>query len=217
MSQSETDLPGLLINDPPGRSRCTLVLAHGAGAPMDTPFMETIAAGVAAGGVRVVRFEFPYMAQRRIDGKRRPPNRAPLLQATWKSVIASQKAPVFIGGKSMGGRIASMVACDVAVEGVICLGYPFHPAGKPERLRIEHLQSMTVPTLIVQGQRDPMGNAAEVAGYDLSDRVQLHWLTDGDHSFKPRKSSGVPLEENLAEAVQVVTRFIDSVTTDTAG
>jgi len=187
----------------------TFLFAHGAGAPYDTPFMNTIAEGVAAAGLRVVRFEFPYMRKRREDGKRRGPNTAKVLEQTWREVIAAHAtAPVFIGGKSMGGRIASMLADDVSAAGLICLGYPFHPSGKPGRLRVAHLQSIRTPALIVQGTRDPMGTQQEVEGYSLSKSITVRWLEDGDHSFKPRKRSGLTQEQHLTAAVEHMITFM---------
>ena len=198
----------LLENGPAGAAT-TVVLAHGAGAAMDTPFMETIATGLAAAGVRVVRFEFPYMARNRADGRRRPPDREPVLRETWQRAMDAQRADrLVIGGKSMGGRIASLIADQAGVAGLVCLGYPFHPTGKPDRLRIEHLREIQTPTLILQGTRDAFGNPDEVATYELSQNIQLHWLDDGDHSFKPRKSSGRTLEQNLCEAVSAIEQFV---------
>ena len=174
MNHPTTDPPELLINDPHGGD-CTIVLAHGAGAAMDTEFMETFADGLADHGLRVVRFEFPYMATRRITGKRRPPDREPILRDTWHRVVDSLHADrVVIGGKSMGGRIASMIADEVEVAGVVCLGYPFHPVGKPDKLRVEHLKSIETQMLIVQGERDALGNSDDVAGYDLSSNIKFH-------------------------------------------
>src|ERR1700683_2872759 len=106
-----------------------------------------------------------------------------------------------IGGKSMGGRIASLVADDAGVDGLVCLGFPFHPVGKPDKLRVEHLGKIKTPTLIVQGERDPFGSREEVAGYKLSAAVRIEWLVDGDHSFKPRKSSGRTEERNWETAL----------------
>lgn len=193
----------------PVRARRTLVLAHGAGAAMDTPFMDTIAAGVAAAGIRVVRFEFPYMAARR-QGRRPPPDRLPVLQRTWHEVVAALGKPerLVIGGKSMGGRIASMVADDLGVAGLVCLGYPFHPAGRADSLRVAHLEALRTPALIVQGERDPMGSRAEVASYALAASIRVLWLADGDHSFKPRKASGETEAGHLATAAQAVATFI---------
>ena len=112
------------------------MLAHGAGAPMDSPFLDTIARGLAERGLRVVRFEFPYMRARRTSGARKPPDREPVLRASWREAIeaAGGGGPgrLVIGGKSLGGRIASLVADETGVRGLVCLGYPFHPPGRPE-------------------------------------------------------------------------------------
>ncbi|MCH2130551.1 MAG: dienelactone hydrolase family protein [Pirellulaceae bacterium] len=192
------------------RAKHTLILAHGAGAAMDSDFMNVVTEGLVVEGLQVVRFEFPYMEQRRKTGGKRPPDREPVLRDTWLQVVDQVKTDrkrLLIGGKSMGGRIASLIADEANVAGLVCLGYPFHPPGKPDKLRVDHLQSLRTPTLILQGERDPFGNREQVAGYPLSKTVQLHWLTDGEHSFKPRKSSGVSLEENLADAVQAVVSF----------
>lgn len=197
-----------------GAGDWTLVLAHGAGQGMDAPFMQTVAEGVAAGGVRVVRFDFPYMARARAEGKRRPPDRAPLLLDAWREVIAALLAEgvprrrLVIGGKSMGGRMASLIADEQQVAGLVCLGYPFHPPGKPDRLRTEHLRDIRTPTLICQGERDTFGQRAEVSGYALSGAIELAWLPDGDHGFKPRKASGHTEADNLARCVRSVLDFI---------
>ena len=196
-----------------GDGRPTLVLAHGAGAPMDHPWMDRICALIAAQGVRTVRFEFPYMAVRRISGRRPGPNPARVLEATWREVVEELGAEgLVVGGKSMGGRIASMVAEETGVAGVVCFGYPFHPPGRPEKLRTAHLEAIETPVLIVQGERDTFGRPEEVAGYDLPEQVRVHWMADGDHSLKPRKSSGRTEEENLAEAAVEAARFVVEVT-----
>jgi predicted alpha/beta-hydrolase family hydrolase len=188
--------PDLLFDGPPNAT-VTIVLAHGAGAGMDTPFMDFFASGLAKHGFRLVRFEFPYMASHRSAGKRKPPDREPVLRETWLKVIAMvRNSGLVIGGKSMGGRIASLIADEAAVSGLVCLGYPFHPVGKPESLRVEHLKAIQTPTLILQGERDPFGNREAVAGYKRSPAVEVVWLPDGDHSFKPRKSSGRTEEQN---------------------
>ncbi len=193
-----------------GMARAHVVLAHGAGAMMDTPFMDTIATGLAKREMQVSRFEFPYMAKRRMDGKRRGPDPQKVLVATWLEVIDtfSSGLSLFIGGKSMGGRMASMVAEAPGVTGVICLGYPFHPPGKPDRLRTEHLETMTRPTLIVQGERDTFGRREEVLTYSLDEAVQITWIPDGDHSFKPRKKSGHTEADNLQRAIEVTAEFV---------
>lgn len=199
--------------DGPATAPATIVLAHGAGAMMDTPFMDMMASGLAAAGLRVVRFEFPYMAKRRQDGKRRGPDRKPVLLDSWREVV-TQLGPadrLIVGGKSMGGRIASELAAtehaDLGISGVACLGYPFHPAGKPEKLRTEHLRAFPIPTLIVQGERDALGARAEIADYDLDQSIKIVWLPDGDHSFKPRKKSGHTEDENITAAIAAVASF----------
>lgn len=187
------------------------VLAHGAGAGMHTPFLNFFADGLAERGIKVVRFEFPYMARFRETKRREPPDPQAVLEKAWLGVIASLGgANLVIGGKSMGGRIASMVADRAGVRGLVCLGYPFHPVGKPEKLRVEHLQTLRIPTLIVQGERDPFGNRDEVAGYNLSAAVRIAWIEDGDHDLKPRKSSGRTQEGNWQTALDEVGRFIES-------
>jgi predicted alpha/beta-hydrolase family hydrolase len=199
-----------MIIDGKPDARITVVLAHGAGAPMDHPFMNAIAAGLAGKDVRVVRFEFPYMTARRGDGKNRAPDRQPVLMQTWREVIANLGGPnrIVIGGKSMGGRIASMVADEVSAAGLICLGYPFHPPGALTRLRTAHLEKLKTPALIVQGARDSFGLPEEVAKYQLSPKIRVVWLADGDHSFKPRASSGRTLEQNMAEAIAQMKSFL---------
>lgn len=206
--------PPDLVFDGPANAPLTIALAHGAGAPMDTPFMTAIAAGLAGRGHRVARFEFPYMAARRSQGRKKPPDREPVLLATWRAVIAAVgRERIVVGGKSMGGRMASLVAAALEAEGapvrgVVALGYPFHPPGKPERLRIEHLRALRTPTLILQGERDPFGTRGEVGGYDLSRAVRIEWLSDGDHGFTPRKRSGRSEAQNRDEAVAAIDRFV---------
>jgi predicted alpha/beta-hydrolase family hydrolase len=194
-------------------ARITIVLAHGAGAPMDHPFMNAIAQGIAGKEIRVARFEFPYMAARRSGGPRRAPDREPMLMQTWRDVVAELGAPerMVIGGKSMGGRIASMIADDTGVAGLVCLGYPFHPPGAPSKLRTKHLEKLRTPALIVQGARDSFGLPEEVAKYQLSPKIRVAWIADGDHSFKPRARSGRTYEQNLADAIERIQSFIESL------
>ena len=200
--------------DGPADAECVVALAHGAGAPMDTPFMTGIARRLGAAGIRVARFEFPYMAKRRTDGRKRGPDRPPVLLDTWKTVCDALDGParLIIGGKSMGGRYASLFAAEIAdnagIAGIVCLGYPFHPPGKPERLRTDHLSRLTVPMLIVQGERDSFGSHDEAEGYDLPGTVQIVWASDGDHSLKPRKSSGRTESDNLDLAASAIVSFV---------
>jgi len=203
----------------------TLVLAHGAGAPMDSPFLAAMAAGLAERGLRVARFEFSYMRARREGGGRKAPDREPELRRAWLAAIAAIGASasiaasdpaaggsrLWIGGKSMGGRIASMIADQAGVRGLVCLGYPFRPPGADPSVaarRTAHLRDLRTPTLIVQGTRDSFGGPDEVAGYALSPRIRVHWIEDGDHSLKPRKSSGRTEAQNLAEAMDAVAAFV---------
>ncbi|MCA8941609.1 MAG: dienelactone hydrolase family protein [Planctomycetes bacterium] len=180
---------------------------------MDSAFMMTIAEAIADHGIRVVRFEFPYMAARRVDGKRRPPNRTNDLIAAWSHVVETLGDParLVIGGKSLGGRIASMIADEHRVAGLVCFGYPFHPPGKPDKPRTEHLRELATPTLILQGERDPFGTRDEVPDYELAKSIRVEWLPDGDHGWKPRVRSGHTEAENLARAAAVAAEFVRSV------
>jgi hypothetical protein len=201
------------VFDGPKAAAWTVVLAHGAGAPMDSPFMDVVAEGLGDGGLRVARFEFPYMQRRRSEGGRRPPDRQPILLDCWRVVIADlgPASRLVIGGKSMGGRMASLIADECGVAGLVCLGYPFHPPGRPEKQRTEHLRDLATPTLVLQGERDTMGTRDDVAGYDLSSSISVHWLGDGDHSLKPRKKSGRTNEQNLAEAITAIRDFVSGL------
>ncbi|MCH9764430.1 MAG: alpha/beta hydrolase [Alphaproteobacteria bacterium] len=195
-----------------------LILAHGAGAPMTSVFMQSFAELVAAQGVRVTRFHFPYMTEQVRSCRRRPPPRVDRLGEHYCDVVRTvagaraAKQRLFIGGKSMGGRVATMVA-DALYEqdlckGVVCLGYPFHPAGKPEQLRTAHLEAIRAPTLIVQGERDALGNQGEVATYALAETISVVWAKDGDHDLKPRKRSGVTFEDNLKFAADAAVQHM---------
>lgn len=198
--------------DGPAKAPTTVILAHGAGAGMNSAFMEFFAHGLAGGKLRVVRFEFPYMAQRTIGGPRRPPDRVAVLRQAWLDVIHSLRCQrLVIGGISLGGRIASTIADEVQATGLVCLGYPFHPTGKSSQTRIEHLRAIKTPTLILQGTRDPLGSRDEVLGYSLAAAIRLHWLEDGEHSFEPRKASGRTEAENWQEAVDAVLNFVDGL------
>ena len=200
----------LLIDEPKGQAfGLTIILAHGAGAAMDSPFMEEMARALADQSFRVVRFEFPYMQASRKTGKRTRPDFPSVLEATWIRVVEQLGNPssLVIGGKSMGGRIASMVADRAGVKGLLCLGYPFHPTGSPKTLRVAHLKDLATPALFLQGERDALGSREEISAYTLSPSIRIVFLPDGDHSFKPRKASGRTYQENMAQAVQEITRF----------
>ena len=200
-------MPDFLF-DGPEKAATTILLAHGAGAPMDSASMTATAQVLADAGFRVARFEFAYMAARR-SGQRKPPPRAESVQPEYVAAIDAlgAKGKLIIGGKSMGGRVASMIAdaerAKRRIAGLLCLGYPFHPPEKPPlgregQLRTAHLAGLQTPTLIVQGTRDPSGTPDEVAGYKLSPAIELLWLEDGDHDLKPRKkTSGFSAADHL--------------------
>lgn len=193
----------------------TLVLAHGAGAAMDSAWMERMAGLLAERGIRVVRFEFGYMAARR-TGTRKPPPKAETLLAEYRAVVAEVGGPLVIGGKSMGGRVASMVADELhatgAVAGLVCFGYPFHPPGSPEKLRTAHLETLTTPTLVCQGTRDQFGTRDEVEGYPLAPGIRLLWLEDGEHELRPRaKLTGFTHAQHLATAADAAAEFVRGV------
>jgi predicted alpha/beta-hydrolase family hydrolase len=200
----------LTLRDGPAQATHTLVLAHGAGAAMDSPFMNDFARLMAEREIAVVRFEFPYMQKKRAGESRRAPDRMPVLEACFREVLREVGDPktLFVGGKSMGSRVATQLADELEVRGAIALGYPFHPPKEPAKLRVAHLENLRTPTLIVQGTRDPFGLPAEIASYPLSPAIKVHYLEDGDHSFEPRKSSGRTEAQNLNEAADAVSAFM---------
>ncbi|WMC11424.1 alpha/beta fold hydrolase [Oceanimonas pelagia] len=198
-----------IIKNGPDYASRRVLLAHGAGAGMEHAVMQALAEGLAGDDIQVVRFEFPYMQKTRADGRRRPPDREPVLLECWRQLARECAHPrLFLAGKSMGGRMASLVADELAPAGLILLGFPFHPPGKPERFRGQHLASIRTPTLLLQGERDSFGSREAVENYDLAESVQTCWVTDGDHGFTPRKASGVTLERNLAYVCERMRSFI---------
>lgn len=202
--------------DGPDDARVTILLAHGAGAPMDSQSMSAVAAAFAAAGLRVARFEFAYMTARRTGDGRKPPPKAERLLPEYMAAVddlGATNGRLIIGGKSMGGRVASMVADKLfeagRIAGFLCLGYPFHPPAKPDQLRTAHLADLRCPTLICQGTRDQFGTRDEVANYDLSQAIDVLWLEDGDHDLKPRKSvSGFTPAEHLKTMTEAVVEWI---------
>ena len=191
----------------------TILLAHGAGASMDSPSMTATAKALGTAGFQVARFEFHYMAARRY-GHRKPPPRAETVNPEYIKAIADLRArgvtgKLIIGGKSMGGRVASMVADEMfekgEIVGLVCLGYPFHPPGRPEQPRTKHLLDLKTPTLIFQGTRDEFGTKDEVATYGLSPAIEVVWLEDGDHDLKPRKAiSGFSTGDHLKTVAETI-------------
>ena len=198
-----------------------LVLAHGAGAAMDSEWMGRIAVLLAERGVRVARFEFAYMAARR-SGPKRPPPRADTLVGEYRDVVVllaerSGDLPLVIGGKSMGGRVASMAVDELhatgAVAGLVCLGYPFHPPGAPDKVRTAHLERLAAPALFCQGTRDPFGTRDDVDGYALAPGIRMLWLEDGEHELRPRtRLTGFTHAQHLATAADAVARFVREAT-----
>ncbi|MGG7553998.1 alpha/beta family hydrolase [Pseudomonas sp. ES3] len=203
---------GWLWNAASVPASATLILAHGAGAPMDSGWMSDMAARLAAQGVNVLRFEFPYMAQRRVDGGKRPPNPTPKLLECWREVYAVVRRHVTgrlaIGGKSMGGRMASLLADELEADALVCLGYPFYAVGKPEKPRVEHLAALKTRTLIVQGERDALGNLEAVEAYTLAPGIEVFWLGAADHDLKPLKASGFTHEQHLDATAKKVAGFL---------
>jgi predicted alpha/beta-hydrolase family hydrolase len=208
----ETKVPKFLISGP-DIPAARFLCAHGAGAGMETSFLATVAALLAERGIATHRFEFAYMSARREGGPRKPPPRAERLTDEYRAAVAAvpHGAPLIIGGKSMGGRVASLVADDLfaagRISGLACLGYPFHPPNKPEQLRTAHLEGLACPALIVQGERDPFGTRAEVEAFGLSSTIRWHWASDGDHDLGPRGASGFTRKGNLAAAADAIEQF----------
>ena len=206
------------VFDGPRDARVAILLAHGAGAPMDSASMNAAATALAGAGFRVARFEFGYMAGRRTEAGRKPPPRAETLKPEYLAAVAAldAKGPLIVGGKSMGGRVASMVADDLhasgKIAGLLCLGYPFHPPAKPEQLRTKHLAGLKTPALIVQGTRDEFGTRDDVQAYTLSKAIEIFWLEDGDHDLKPRKSvSGFSAADHLKSMAAKVSAWSDNL------
>ncbi|MBO0406871.1 alpha/beta fold hydrolase [Aeromonas hydrophila] len=193
-----------------------ILLAHGAGAGMEHAFLAELSRLLAGPDIEVVRFNFPYMSKRALDDKRRPPDRQPVLLAHWRQMAKEFAHPrLFLAGKSMGGRMAAELYQDGEDEmdaaGLLILGYPFHPPANRDRWRGDVLKQIKTPTLLLQGERDTFGTRAELADFSFSPAVSVHWLTDGDHGFKPRKSSGVSEQENLRQAAGQIKNFIATI------
>lgn len=205
--------------DGPEDARVTLLLAHGAGAPMDSASMNATTKALAAQGFRVARFEFGYMASRRTSGGKKPPPKAETVMPEYLAAVddlGPTNGPLVIGGKSMGGRVASMVADALfdanRIAGLLCLGYPFHPPGRPQQLRTAHLIGLKTPTLICQGTRDEFGDRYEVGEFGLSDEIELFWLEDGDHDLKPRKAiSGFTTAGHLQSLAEHVSGWVQRI------
>ncbi|MFY3773275.1 alpha/beta family hydrolase [Marinobacter salsuginis] len=198
-------------------SKVVLILAHGAGAPADSTFMEELSAALEREGIGTIRFEFPYMQKRRQDGKKRPPDREPVLLEYFSGVIDRVRAElgsgslILVGGKSMGGRMASILASRRDdIDGVICFGYPFHPPGKLDRWRTAHFRDLNCPILVLQGTRDPFGKPDELADHQRDlEAIDLRWLEGGNHDFQTLKSQPQTQSELIAQAARETRIFVD--------
>jgi len=198
-------------------SKVVLILAHGAGAPADSTFMEDLSAALEREGIGTIRFEFPYMQKRRKDGKKRPPDREPVLLEYFSGVIDRVRAElgstslILVGGKSMGGRMASILASRRDdIDGVICFGYPFHPPGKLDRWRTAHFRDLNCPILVLQGTRDPFGKPDELEDHQQElEAIDLRWLEGGNHDFQTLKSQPQTQSELIAQAARETRIFVD--------
>jgi uncharacterized protein len=205
--------PRYLTTGPSPHAAARFLCAHGAGAGMATPFLQAVARLLGERGLAVLRFEFAYMARRTETGARGFVPRAASLVDEYRAAVAgaSPGGQLLIGGKSMGGRVASLVADELyaagQIAGLVCLGYPFHPPKRPDQLRTAHLQGLACPALIVQGERDPFGSRAEVEALRLSPAIRFHWVGDGDHDLGPRGGSGYTRAGNLTAAADAIAAF----------
>ncbi|HLJ19628.1 MAG TPA: alpha/beta family hydrolase [Stellaceae bacterium] len=202
---------------PEKRAGIALLLAHGAGGNQTSPFMVDYAKRLAERGIDVATFNFLYSEQ-----KRKLPDRNDKLEACWRALIDAARAgalspeiargAIAIGGKSMGGRIASQVAAADAegIAGLVLLGYPLHPPGRPEQLRTKHLPALAVPMLIVQGERDAFGTPDELRPVlrTLKASTELFVVEGGDHSFKVPKSAGTPQAQVHARVLDEIARWL---------
>lgn len=201
-----------LLGDGPEDGRAVIVLAHGAGAGMRSDFMAFQAAALAEAGLLCLRFEFPYM-----QAGRKAPDKAAVLEESWRAVAEDVRAragerPLVLGGKSMGGRIASQaVAAGAPADGLVFHGYPLHPPGRPDKVRKAHLPEVGAPMLFVEGTRDPfcpldtLRDVIAETGIDAT----VHVVADGDHSFKVRASSGRSTKDAWAEVAERTVAWID--------
>lgn len=204
----------------------TYIFAHGAGAGKQHAFMAYVSQLLIEQQINVVRFDFNYMAQREIDGKKRPPERMPKLLPQFQQVVeqvmnnnAINNVPLFIGGKSMGGRVAISLLAEQAkldwtdflekIQAAVVFGYPFHPMNKPDKTRLEPIIQTKKPMLILQGERDKLGNQSELLSYKLPLNCKVMFYADGDHDLKPRVKSGYTQSQHLKQSVQQMVQFIN--------
>ncbi len=201
----------ILINGPK-EAKNILLLAHGAGAPMDSIFMNTISDGLNNNGIITFRFEFPYMEKRR-SGKNTFPDKLDVLCDFYKKIYfnikkANPDKNIWLGGKSMGGRVSTLISRSLDIKGVIVFGYPFHPINKLDKLRLESLQLSGPPILIIQGTRDKFGTITEVKKYKIHKNNTIFWIKDGDHSYNTLKKSELSSKDAIVQAYNEASIFI---------
>lgn len=189
-----------------------LLLCHGAGAPVQSEFCQLLAQQLAKQHIEVWGFNFAYM-QKTLAGTRQLPPKMPVLMAELAEHISQMPTdlPLVIAGKSMGGRVATLLAASellsTTVKGVIAFGYPFHPP-KKQNWRTEHFVDLKRPVLVLQGERDPFGSSDELAGKSWPS-IDLKWLQSGDHDFMPLKKSGMSQQQLIEQAAYLSRSFID--------
>lgn len=204
-------LNNILINGPK-EAKNILILAHGAGAPMDSVFMNTISDGLNKNQIMTIRFEFPYMSKRRM-GKNSFPDNIVILCDFYKNLFMQikkiyPKKNIWIGGKSMGGRISAIISTYIDIKGVVVFGYPFHPIKNIDKLRLSCLKDEGPPILIIQGTRDKFGNRNEVKKYKINKKNEIYWIEGGDHSFNTLKKSPISYEDAIVNAYSRASNFI---------
>ena len=189
-----------------------LLFAHGAGAGQASDFMRQFATSAAQAGIQLMTFDFIYMQRINMEGRRRPPAKISQLvtemSGWYEKLVAALDLPVWVCGKSMGGRVASLLAAERQVPGVIVAGYPFHPPRSPDKLRLAHWKQVSAPSLVLQGERDPFGRRDEVATYSLPANLKVEWLPTGDHDFKPLRASGWEQSELIQQATRKTADFM---------
>jgi uncharacterized protein len=210
------EVSAILYPARPPRLEACFILAHGAGAGQTSSFIREFATELAGRGIDVFTFNFPYM-----EAGRKVPDRAQTLEECFRAAIercrdlAGPGTRIYAGGKSLGGRIASHLAARMdtpvaGLSGLILLGYPLHPPGKPDRLRTAHLASIFLRTLVVQGTRDAFGIPEELERWFQRPGMTIHPVPGGDHSFKVPKGSGQTQAQVFSEIQETIARWIDS-------
>ena len=204
----------LIHFDGPKKAPITIALAPGSGQSYQVEFMAFFAKALGEVGLRVARFDFPYMSERASSNKRRSADPEPVMCETWRQVIRQLGPPekLFIGGKSHGGRVAGLVADECQVAGLVCIGFPFHATGKSDKYDLVPLDRIQTPTLLLQGEWDTFGDKGEVTSYPLSSQVQVKWIREADHSLQPPKEFKRTREENWTASAKLIGRFVMELT-----